>query len=265
MAFYDNSIYAGYFFLTLLFAICMQIGCNFANDYSDGLRGTDTEERKGPLRVIQSGLVTPEFMQKVIILVFSLVMILGVFIAMRAGWEFVFLVALCILAALTYTGGPRPYGYMGLGEPFVFVFFGVVPVCGTYYIQRLTLTWEIFIASLALGAMATALLCMNNYRDRRTDKIANKKTLAVRYGPAFMRKLYASLLLFAIIVVPFVLHFMTSEHSFILLLCFLMFPAYSLIVETYSTNDEEAMNIVFSKTAKLTLIYGLVFSVVWQL
>ena len=166
----------------LIVAVALQVGVNYANDYSDGIRGTDDERRVGPLRLVGSGLVASGAVKRAAILSFGVAGVVGSLLALVVGPELFVVGAASILAGWTYTGGPRPYGYLGLGEVFVFVFFGLVATVGTTYVLLETVQPLSLVASVAVGLWATALLVVNNLRDIEGDRLANKNTLAVRIG-----------------------------------------------------------------------------------
>jgi 1,4-dihydroxy-2-naphthoate octaprenyltransferase len=179
--------------LALLSSLLIQIGTNFANDYSDFKRGADAE-RVGPPRVTQSGLVRPELVKRAAWIAFFGAMALGVALAMISGWPIVLIGVVSIAAGWLYTGGPWPLGYHGLGDLFVFLFFGLVATCGTAYAQALFVPQSAWIAGASVGALSTAILVVNNLRDRVTDAKVGKNTLAVKLGPALTRAEYVLLL-----------------------------------------------------------------------
>lgn len=178
----------------LLGALFIQVGTNLSNDYSDARRGADTEDRLGPVRVTAGGLVPPRQVLIATYVSFALAVLCGVYLIAVAGWELLAIGAASIVAGVLYTGGPRPYGYEGLGEVFVFLFFGVVAVSGSYYVQVQELPWEVFALAVPVGLIAAATLVVNNVRDVDTDRRAGKRTLAVRLGRDRARLLYAALL-----------------------------------------------------------------------
>ena len=183
--------------LALLVAASLQVGVNYANDYSDGVRGTD-EDRSGPLRITASGLAEPRQVKIAAFLSFGLAAVFGLVIVVLTGqWWLLLVGASCILAAWYYTGGKHPYGYIGLGEVFVFIFFGLVATVGTTFVNVLSAPWYAWFAGCAVGATACAVLVGNNLRDIPTDQEVGKKTLAVRLGDAGTRRLYAALVLLA--------------------------------------------------------------------
>jgi 1,4-dihydroxy-2-naphthoate octaprenyltransferase len=180
--------------LALGVSLALQVGVNYANDYSDGVRGTDSE-RVGPFRLVGSGAAAAAAVRRAAWVAFGVAAALGLVLAATSAWWLVGVGAACVLAAWLYTGGPRPYGYAGLGELFVFVFFGLVAVCGTTYVQLGRLTVPSVLAAVAVGLLACAILVANNLRDISTDESAGKRTLAVRLGPAGTRRLYTALVL----------------------------------------------------------------------
>jgi 1,4-dihydroxy-2-naphthoate octaprenyltransferase len=180
--------------VALLVAAALQIGVNFANDYSDGVRGTDDERRVGPRRLVGSGLVEPGTVKRAALLSFAVAGVAGLGLAAVVGWELLVVGAACLLAGWTYTGGPRPYGYLGLGEVFVFVFFGLVATVGTTYVLTEELSGLALMCSVSVGLWATALLVVNNLRDIPGDTAAGKRTLAVRFGDRMTRRVYLAML-----------------------------------------------------------------------
>ncbi len=185
------------FLAALLGALFIQVGTNLSNDYSDARRGADTEDRLGPVRVTAGGLVPPRQVLIATYVTFGLAVLCGVYLIVVAGWVLLLIGAASILAGILYTGGPRPYGYEGLGELFVFLFFGVVAVTGSYYVQVESLAWAPFVASVPVGLLAAAILVVNNVRDIDTDRRAGKRTLAVRLGRERTRVLFVALLVVA--------------------------------------------------------------------
>jgi len=183
--------------LAAVVALSLQVGVNYANDYSDGVRGTDAD-RVGPLRLVASGLATPRAVKTAALLAFGVAGAAGLALAAVAGWWLLVVGLASVAAAWLYTGGPRPYGYSGLGEVSVFVFFGVVATVGTAYVQAERLTWLELVASVPVGLMAVALLIVNNLRDVPSDTLAGKRTLAVKLGPRATRYTYVACVLGAV-------------------------------------------------------------------
>src|SRR3954471_19356496 len=192
----------GAFIAALIGSIFIQIGTNLANDYSDAKRGADTVDRLGPVRVTAAGLVAPRSVLIATWLAFGIAVLAGIYLATVAGVVIVLVGAASIAAGVLYTGGPRPYGYAGMGELFVFLFFGLVAVNGSYYVQLERLDWLPFWFSLSVGFLSTAILVVNNVRDIDTDRRAGKRTLAVRLGRERPRLLYAALVAGAFLVLP---------------------------------------------------------------
>src|SRR5687768_525995 len=178
------------FCAALIGSVFIQIGTNLSNDYSDARRGADTEERLGPVRVTAGGLVPPRKVLVATWLAFAIAVAAGTYLIALVGWELLAVGAASILAGVLYTGGPRPYGYEGLGELFVFGFFGVVAVTGSYYVQTEELSWLVLGLSVPVGLLAAAILVVNNIRDVDTDRRAGKRTLAVRLGRDRARRLF---------------------------------------------------------------------------
>ena len=186
--------------LALVVALSLQVGVNYANDYSDGIRGTDAA-RVGPLRLVGSGVAKPAAVKRAAFACFGLAAVAGLVLVVRTGQEWLLAVgAVCVLAAWYYTGGKRPYGYRGLGEVFVFVFFGLVAVCGTYYVQVGGVPLAALLTGVWVGALACAILVVNNLRDLDGDRAVGKRTLATRLGDRGTRILYVSLIRMAALV-----------------------------------------------------------------
>ena len=197
-----DDIRWGAFVAALIGSIFIQIGTNLANDYSDARRGADTADRLGPVRVTSAGLVAPRRVLYATWLAFAVAVAAGIYLATVAGPIIIAVGAASIAAGVLYTGGPRPYGYAGMGELFVFLFFGLVAVNGSYYVQLEELDWLPFWLSLSVGFLSTAILVVNNIRDIETDRRAGKRTLAVRLGRERTRRLYAALVAGAFLILP---------------------------------------------------------------
>lgn len=182
--------------MALLVSLLLQIAVNYSNDYSDGIRGTD-DNRVGPIRLVASGLATARSVKRAAFLSFGAAAAIGTVLAARVSWWLLLVGAVCILAAWTYTGGKRPYGYSGFGEVSVFLFFGVVATVGSYVVQSHRVTWQSVLVSLPVGALSCSLLAINNLRDLPKDSLVGKRTLAVRLGENRARQFLIALLLIA--------------------------------------------------------------------
>ena len=189
----------------LAVSLLLQVAANFANDLSDFRRGADTAERLGPTRAAAAGLLRPRQLETAIAAVLVAAALVGLYLVSVGGVVLLFVGVAAMVAALAYTGGPMPYGYRGLGEVFVFLFFGLVAVVGTAYLQALRVEWRFVLAAIPVGALVTAILVVNNLRDIPTDTVAHKRTLAVMFGEAFAKAEYAALLLAAALMPPLML------------------------------------------------------------
>ncbi len=256
-----GTAFAGYnatFFNTLLalvVALGLQIGVNYANDYSDGVKGTDAD-RVGPMRLVGSGAASPKAVRNAALISFSIAAVAGVVVASRTSWLLLIVGALALLAAWTYTGGPKPYGYMALGEVSVFIFFGLVATLGTYFIQVQSISREVVLASFAMGALACAILVLNNLRDLEKDAIANKRTLAVVMGDQSTRDLYKWMLFFAMVI-----SVALSFFSYYYLLALISLPLVSKSVRAVSGGaSKDALIQLLALTARIQIIYGAALS-----
>jgi 1,4-dihydroxy-2-naphthoate polyprenyltransferase len=191
LAGFEHTFHPLRFVAALFGAIFIQVGTNLSNDYSDARRGADADDRLGPVRVTAGGLVPPSQVLVATYVSFGLAVLAGIYLIAVAGWLLLAIGAASILAGVGYTGGPRPYGYAGLGEAFVFLFFGVVAVAGSYYVQVTHLQWEAFALSVPVGLLAAAILIVNNVRDIDSDRRADKRTLAVKLGRERTRMMFA--------------------------------------------------------------------------
>jgi 1,4-dihydroxy-2-naphthoate polyprenyltransferase len=240
-------------------ALLLQILSNFANDYSDFFRGADTADRLGPTRVTASGLISPQQLRLGIGVVIALSVVVGLYLVWVGGWPILVIGVTAILAALAYTGGPFPFGYYGLGELFVFLFFGVAAVCGTYYVQAHAMPWFVVVASVPVGLLVTAILVVNNYRDIDTDRRAGKRTLAVRMGRRGARIEYVALLVLAYLVPP--LLWLGFQFSSWVLLPWVTAPLAVQLVRTLAqATDGPTLNNTLAGTARLSLLFSLLFA-----
>jgi 1,4-dihydroxy-2-naphthoate octaprenyltransferase len=242
----------GAFFAALVGSIFIQIGTNLANDYSDARRGADTADRLGPVRVTSTGLVTPQRVLRATWIAFAIAVACGVVILLIG--------ALSIAAGVLYTGGPRPYGYAGLGEVFVFLFFGLVAVNGSYYVQLEELDALPLGLSIAIGFLATAIIVVNNARDIETDRRAGKNTLAVRMGRANAVLLYEVLVLGSFVVLPIAIW--AGDSEWWPLLGLLALPLAAQPIKTMRTRtDGPALNGVLAATGALLGVFSLLVTI----
>jgi 1,4-dihydroxy-2-naphthoate octaprenyltransferase len=249
------------FIATLLGALFIQIGANLSNDYSDARRGADTEDRLGPVRVTAGGLVPPKQVLIATYVAFGLAVLVGVYLIVTAGWQILAIGAASILAGVLYTGGPKPYGYEGLGEVFVFLFFGVAAVTGTYFAQREEWAWESFALAVPVGLLATAILMVNNVRDLETDRRAGKRTLAVRLGRAKARTLYAVTVYVAFLTAPVAWLAGGEGLSAWLLLPWLALPLAAPVVRVVRNRvDGPSLNGALARTGMLQLVFCVLLS-----
>ncbi len=249
------------FVVTLLAALLIQIGTNFANDYSDFHRGADHEGRLGPLRVTQSGLISHESVRRGIIVAFGVAALLGCYLAWVGGWPIVAIGSLSIVCGLAYTGGPWPFGYHGLGDVFVFVFFGLVAVTGTAYLQAGYWSALALIASAASGVLVTNILVINNLRDLPTDRAAGKHTLAVRIGDRVTRAQYALFTATAYAIPAFMALSGRPARRWLLLPLLTLPLGFALVRQILGGLSGRDLNPMIRKTGLLLLSFGVLFSV----
>jgi 1,4-dihydroxy-2-naphthoate octaprenyltransferase len=242
------------FAAALLGALFIQVGANLSNDYSDARRGADTEDRLGPVRVTAGGLVPPRQVLIATYVTFGLAILCGGYLIAVAGWELLLVGAASIVAGVLYTGGPRPYGYEGFGELFVFLFFGIVAVAGSFFVQTETLVWEAFALAVPVGLLAAAVLVVNNVRDLETDRRAAKRTLAVRLGRERTRRLFAGMVYAAYALAPVTWVFGPLDPW--MLLPLLSLPLAAPVVRAVRTRtDGPSLNEALAGTGRLELVF----------
>ena len=258
LAWHDGAFNPAAAGLCLGFALLVQIGTNFANDYYDFLRGADTAARVGPRRAVAAGLITPATMKRAMIGVFVAAFLLGLGLL---AWGGVWLLAIgiaSILCGVAYTGGPWPLAYLGLGELVVFIFFGLVAVGGTYFVQAGTLSRDAMLAGVPIGLLAANILVVNNYRDRETDAAANKRTLVVRWGRGAARAQFGLSLIIAL-AVPLV--FWARGHRAWCLLPLALAPmAWSHARRLRDSQTPAELIALLGATGKLLALFALLFS-----
>lgn len=245
--------------VTLVAALLIQVGTNFANDYSDFHRGADHEGRLGPVRVTQSGLISQEGVRRGIVVAFGLAVVLGAWLAWVGGWPIIAIGVLSIIAGLAYTGGPWPFGYHGLGDVFTFLFFGPVAVAGTACLQEGWWSSYALLMSVPVGLLVTNILVINNLRDLPTDKLAGKRTLAVRIGDRGARIQYA---LFAAgaYAVPAVLGVRPGPQRWLFLPCFTAFAALPMVRDVLGGLSGRELNPMLKKSGQLLLGFGVLLA-----
>jgi 1,4-dihydroxy-2-naphthoate octaprenyltransferase len=239
-------------------ALLLQIGANFANDVFDFEKGADTAERLGPTRAVQAGLLSARSMRRGMFAVFGLALLIGVYLTTVSGPVILLIGCASIASAIAYTGGPYPLGYHGLGDVFVFVFFGLVAVCGTALVEIGRVPGLALACAIPVGALATAILVVNNLRDRATDSGAGKRTLAVRYGRGFALGQYRALL--AVSYLTPVALALTASAGPEVLLTLLSLPLAIKTERAVSSTEGRALNPLLAATAKLLAVFGLLFA-----
>ena len=259
LAITEGTFHGLRFAAALLGAIFIQVGTNLSNDYSDARRGADTEDRLGPVRVTAGGLVPPRQVLTATYVSFGLAVLCGVYLIAVAGWVILAIGAASILAGVLYTGGPRPYGYEGLGEVFVFLFFGIVAVTGSYYAQVERLEWEAFVLAVPVGLLASAILVVNNVRDAPTDARVGKRTLAVRLGRRRARDLLAACV-YGAFPIPVVVWLAGSFDAWLLLPWLALPLAVPLVRTVRSHDDGPTLNAALARTGMVQLVFCLLLS-----
>lgn len=239
-------------------ALLLQVLSNFANDYFDFAKGADTRDRVGPIRVMAAGLLSARELRLGMAAVVSLAILDGIYLISVGGWPILATGVASLLAALLYTGGPLPFGYRGLGDLFVFIFFGLAAVCGTYYVQAGTLTPVIFVTAVPIGCLITAILVVNNLRDIETDARAGKRTLAVLIGPKYTKLQYTALLTLSYSAAP--LLWLGFGLGPAVLLPFISLPLAARRTFSVFTAKGTELNSVLAATAQLSLQFSLLLS-----
>jgi 1,4-dihydroxy-2-naphthoate octaprenyltransferase len=243
-------------------AVLIQVGTNYANDCFDFRRGADTAERLGPVRATQAGLVTPAAMLRATVIAFGLAAIAGAYLITRGGWPIAVIGATSILWGVLYTAGPLPLAYLGLGEPFVLVYFGPVAVAGTYYVQALELSWRAVLLGLAPGFLSVAILTVNNLRDIEGDRRAGKRTLAVRLGRTAARVEYL-LSLAAAASVPLILWAETGRFRAAYATILVLLAAVPTVRTVLTSTEGPALNRALAETGRLLFLFTGFFALFW--
>lgn len=243
----------------LLGAMLIQIGTNLANDYFDFKKGADTEDRLGPTRVTQAGLIDENAVRNAMVLTFALSAVVGGYLIWVGGWPIAVIGVLSILSGVAYTGGPFPLGYHGLGDVFVFVFFGLIAVTATHFVQAGEWSFVALMASIPIGCLSVAILIVNNYRDMETDVHVGKRTLAVRFGRRATQVQYAAMLAIAY-AVPVAQYWMDQANEWIFL-PLLSVPLAMMLMRQFLTLRGRELNPVLEKTAKLLVLFGILYTI----
>ena len=260
IAFNSSQFNLRIFFLTMFSAIFIQIGTNFANDVYDFINGADNDERIGPTRAVQANLISVNVMKYLTIIAFSLSIICGLPLVIKGGYPILLIGILSIISGYAYTGGPYPLGYNGWGDIFVFIFFGPIAVCGTFFLQLGYVSIESIISGIVMGCLSVTLLCINNIRDVDTDTNVGKRTIAVRFGVMFVKYLFISLFLICYLLLGYLsfnLNYINTNVYFLLLiitlpLCLkLNFDVFKLKLH--------ALNRLLSNVSVFIIIFSLLF------
>ena len=247
------------FVAALLGALFIQVGTNLSNDYSDARRGADAEDRLGPVRVTAGGLVPPRQVLIATYVTFGLAVLVGIYLIVVAGWQLLIVGVASILAGIAYTGGPKPYGYEGLGEVFVFLFFGVVAVAGSYFVQAGHLDWQAFALAVPVGLLAAGILVVNNVRDIDSDRRAGKRTLAVRLGRESTRSMFTGVIYAAYVCTP--VTWLWGRATAWVLLPVLTIPLAAGVVRIVrSRSDGPSLNGALAQTGMLQLAFCMLLS-----
>ncbi len=258
VAFAENGFRFWPALAALLGSLLLQIGANLANDVFDFEKGTDSHDRLGPMRVTQAGLISPKEVKIGMWITFALAAVCGTYMTLVSGWLILLIGALAIIAAIAYTGGPFPYGYKGLGELFVFLFFGIAAVCGTYYAQTNTVSLLAILSSAPVGLLIVGILVVNNVRDYESDKDANKQTLAVKFGLKWAQQEFVTVVILAYAIV--VLLYTSKLATPWVLLSWFSIPMVFTISSSVLNQRGKILNKTLAATGKLTLIFSLLYA-----
>ena len=245
--------------IALLCSILIQVGTNFTNDLYDYLKGTDKEDRIGPRRVLVSGLISTTEMKMGIVTVFGLAFLLGLYLVYASGIVILIIGIISILAGLAYTAGPYPLAYNGLGDVFVFAFFGIVGTTGTYYLHLHEFSLLSFLIAVPVGALITNILVVNNYRDIEEDREADKYTLAVKLGKKFTRFQFVNSIAISYLIL-FIIYF-NYDFTYWIFLPLISLPIAVILVKTLQTLEGEGLNKTLELSAKYAALFGLLFSI----
>ena len=254
-----KKFFLPYSIIALLCSMLIQIGTNFTNDLYDYLKGSDTIQRKGPRRVLASGLISVKEMKLAIILVFGLTFLLGLYLVFSVGILILWIGIFSIFAGIIYTAGPFPLAYNGLGDVFVFIFFGIIGTMGTFYLHTKEISFIAFLLSIPVGALITNILVVNNFRDIEEDRAANKRTLAVILGKTFSRWQFILFILISYIT-SFALYFY-YDYSIWIFLPLTTIPISLILIKMLNILKGEELNRTLELSAKFSGLYGLLLSI----
>ena len=258
LAISQNKFTLIYSIIALLCSILIQVGTNFTNDLYDYLKGADKEERKGPLRVLSAGLISQTEMRNAIILVFGLAFLLGLYLVYSVGYVVLIIGVISIIAGLAYTAGPFPLAYHGLGDVFVFIFFGIVGTAGTYYLHLHEFNLMSLLVSIPVGALITNILVVNNFRDIEEDRDAQKITLAVKFGKTFTKIQFIISIVVSYLVL--LILFLAFDFHFWIFLPFLSLPFAFVQIKMLFSFEGTKLNKTLEISAKYAALFGLLFS-----
>jgi 1,4-dihydroxy-2-naphthoate polyprenyltransferase len=259
IAYRHDSLLWGATLVAIFCAFAIQIGTNFANDYFDFVKGADTEDRIGFKRATASGAVAPQTMLRATILTMFIAFLAGLYLVWIGGWVVLWIGLLSLLFGILYTGGPFPLGYNGLGDIFVFIFFGFVAVMGTTYVNTLEWSEHAFWASVPVGALCVNILVVNNLRDVEQDKITGKRTLGVLFGESALKVEYVSMIALAYLT-PVYFYYFLDYSIFIILPYLSILFAWNLTKEVWHHEDKRSLNNTLERTAKLMVVFGFLFA-----
>lgn len=259
IAWHDGLFRADTTIVALFCAVAIQIGTNFANDYFDFVKGADTHERLGFERATASGLISPEGMRNATAATMLIAFLAGLYLVWVGGWVILAIGLLSLLFGVLYTGGPFPLGYNGLGDVFVFIFFGIVAVTGTYYVNALEWSVISLWASIPVGALSVNILVVNNLRDVEQDRLANKRTLGVLLGETALKVEYTAMLALSYLTLAGI-HYYTELTYWIYLPVLSVVPALKLNKTVWTHTDKRLLNDTLGETARLMMLFGLLLS-----
>jgi len=245
--------------VALICALLIQIGTNFANDYYDFVKGADREDRIGFTRATSAGLVTPQAMFRATYITMLAAFFIGLYLVWIAGWPIFLIGVFSLIFGVAYTGGPYPLGYNGLGDIFVFIFFGFAAVMGTYYVNALEWSTDAFWASVPVGALAVNILVVNNLRDVHQDVISGKRTLGVLLGEDALKAEYILLAALSFLI-PFVLYFNFDYSAWVFLPLFSLPACFFLLKQIFFHDDKRTLNKTLERTAQFMILFGLLFA-----